>query len=286
LTVQILSFTVALVPDDQPDLAIPTLIRAARGSYARSIRAQLQAIGVEDLPRNGAFILFGVEESDESRENLPAGLGVSKQAVSQVIDILVNRGYVERNPDPSDRRRIALKLTDRGHEVVAAVWRGTEAVDRELAARTSPDVVTALRSGLRALADMKAEAKADGTGAARRVRQFVRLSPVFPVQDLASALTHYAALGFKTFADERGADYGFANRDRLSIHLTLDPGHEPGSAYLDVRDADAVYEEWSKTGIGGLTRPVEPTPYGLREGSHVDPDGNLIRFGSPDAGHD
>jgi hypothetical protein len=24
-----------------------------------------------------------------------------------------------------------------------------------------------------------------------------------------------------------------------------------------------------------------PTPYGMREGSHVDPDGNLIRFGSP-----
>lgn len=281
-----LPFMVASVPRDQSEVAIPTLMRAARGSYARSIRAQLQAIGVEDLPRNGAFILLRVDESDEPRENLPAGLGVSKQAVSQVIDILVNRGYVERNPDPSDRRRIALQLTDRGHEVVAAVWRGTEAVDRELAARTSPDVVTALRSGLLALADMKAEAKAGGTGAPRRVRQLVRLSPVFPVQDLAAALTHYAALGFKTFAYEGGADYGFANRDRLSIHLTLDPGHEPGSAYLDVRDAHALHEEWSNAGVGGLTRPVEPMPYGLREGSHVDPDGNLIRFGSPDGDHD
>ena len=49
-----------------------------------------------------------------------------------------------------------------------------------------------------------------------------------------------------------------------------------------MRDADALYEEWTKPGVGGLTRPVEPMPYGLREGSHVDPDGNLIRFGSPD----
>ena len=49
-----------------------------------------------------------------------------------------------------------------------------------------------------------------------------------------------------------------------------------------MRDADALYEEWSKPGVGGLTRPVEPTEYGLREGSHIDPDGNLIRFGSPD----
>jgi hypothetical protein len=192
---------------------------------------------------------------------------------------------VDRSPDPSDRRRITLELTERGHEVVGAVWRGTDAIDSQLAARVSPEGVEALRSGLIALADIKAEATASGAGLprpSRRTRQFRQFSPVFPVGDLEAALRHYAALGCKTFAYEGGGDYGFANRDRLSIHLTLDPGHEPGSAYLDVRDADALYEEWSKPGVGGLTRPVEAMPYGIREGSHIDPDGNLIRFGSPD----
>ena len=46
------------MPLDRSDLATPTLMRAARGTYASSIRAHLQAIGAEDLPRNGAFILF------------------------------------------------------------------------------------------------------------------------------------------------------------------------------------------------------------------------------------
>jgi DNA-binding MarR family transcriptional regulator/catechol 2,3-dioxygenase-like lactoylglutathione lyase family enzyme len=260
-------------------------MRAARGTYARSIRAHLQAIGAEDLPRNGAFILFRLYEASEPRDDLPAGLGVSKQAVSQAIDVLVNRGYVSRGADPSDRRRITLELTERGHEVVAAVWRGTEAIDSQLAARVSPEGVEAMRSGLMALADINAEATASGAGvprSSRRSRQFRQFSPIFPVRDLAAALSHYATLGFKTFAYEGGGDYGFANRDRLSIHLTLDPGHEPGAAYLDVRDTDALYEEWSKPGVGGLTRPVEPMEYGLREGSHIDPDGNLIRFGSPD----
>jgi hypothetical protein len=49
----------------------------------------------------------------------------------------------------------------------------------------------------------------------------------------------------------------------------------------EVRDAAALYEEWSKPGIAGHTHPAEPTPYGLLEGSHTDPDGNVIRFGSP-----
>ena len=51
--------------------------------------------------------------------------------------------------------------------------------------------------------------------------------------------------------------------------------------YLYVLDADALYQEWSRPGIGGCTMPAGPTPYKLREGSHTDPDGNLIRFGSP-----
>ena len=271
------------MPLDLSDLATPTLMRAARGTYARSIRASLQAIGADDLPRNGAFILSRLYRASEPRDDLPAGLGVSKQAVSQAIDVLVNRGYVDRSPDPSDRRRVTLELTERGHLVVAAVWRGTEAIDSQLAARISPERVESMRSGLMALADIKAEETASGAGdpTSRRTRQFRQFSPIFPVRDLAAALRHYAALGCKTSAYDRDGGYGFANRDRLSIHLILDPGHEPGAAYLDVRDADALYEEWSKPGVGGLTHPVEPMPYGVREGSHIDPDGNLIRFGSP-----
>jgi len=74
----------------------------------------------------------------------------------------------------------------------------------------------------------------------------------------------------------------------VSLHLSLDEGHvaeadhqHVGTAYLYVADADALYDEWARPGVGGLTRRVGDTPYKLREGSHVDPDGNLIRFGSP-----
>ncbi len=83
---------------------------------------------------------------------------------------------------------------------------------------------------------------------------------------MAAALAHYAALGFSTFGYEGGGDYGFANRDGVSLHLALDPDHDPGTTYLSVRDADALYEEWSKPGIGGVTRPVGLMEYGLPVG--------------------
>jgi uncharacterized glyoxalase superfamily protein PhnB len=44
-------------------------------------------------------------------------------------------------------------------------------------------------------------------------------------------------------------------------------------------DADALAEEWTGAGVDFVApRDVE---WGKREGSHEDPDGNLIRFGSP-----
>ncbi len=266
--------------------ATPTLMRAARGAYAQSVRAQLHAIGVDDLPRNGAFVLAGIDASGGPRQDLPTGLGVSKQAVSQVIDVLVHRGYLTRNPDPADRRRISLELTGRGQEVVHAVLRGVEDVDQRLLERVSADQVEAMRVALATLAEIKVTGLQTGAGLRRPGRQFRQFSPIFPVRDLAAALDHYATLGFATESYDGPHQYGFANRDGTSLHLAADPGHEAGrrhsaAAYLYVRDADALYAEWRRPGVGGETRPPSPTEYGLREGAHIDPDGNLIRFGSP-----
>lgn len=287
---------------DRDQYATPTLMRSARGAYAQSIRAHLHALGIDDLPRNGVYILTGIDTAGGPRQDLPSELGVTKQAVSQLLDILVNQGYLERGPDPDDRRRIVLKLTERGEQVVEASVRAVDAVDRQLAERVSPEQIAAMRAALIALTEIKVDAIAAGTSRRRPPGRLVRFSPIFPVRDLAAALAHYAALGFTTLAYEGGSDYGFADRDGVSLHLAAGHDHDDhddhdhhdhrddhadhghghrASAYLYVRDADALYEQWSKPDIAGHTHPVSATPYGLREGSHVDPDGNVIRFGSP-----
>jgi aminoglycoside phosphotransferase (APT) family kinase protein len=113
-------------------------------------------------------------------------------------------------------------------------------------------------------------------------------SPIFPVRDLRAALAHYASLGFTTLAYGGGDGYGFAERDGVGLHLSAEGddvgAHATGVVYLYVDDADALHAEWALPGIGGRTLPVNDTPYNLREGAHFDPDGNLIRFGSPSTG--
>jgi DNA-binding MarR family transcriptional regulator len=139
---------------DEHEIAMPILLRMARDSYARSIRRHLAAGGFEDLPRNGPFVLGGMATNAGTAADMIAGLGVSKQAASQLIDTLVVRGYLEREVNPDDRRRITTTLTEAGRAAADAVRSGVQTVDAELAAHLSAEQIASLRSGLLALAGL------------------------------------------------------------------------------------------------------------------------------------
>ncbi len=110
-----------------------------------------------------------------------------------------------------------------------------------------------------------------------------RLAAVLPVRDLALALEHYRQLGFSVRAYQ-GSGYGYAERDGLNLHLNVVPSLNSATTtsvvYLYVDDADLLYAEWRSAGVSGQFFEPHDTEYGLREGAHVDRDGNLIRFGS------
>jgi DNA-binding MarR family transcriptional regulator len=144
------------------ELATPALMRAARGVYAGFIRAHLHAIAMDDLPRNGAFILAGVDRSGGPGQDLPSELGVTKQAVSQAVDTLVSRGYLSRDTDPADRRRIRLSLTERGQQALGAVAAAVEAVDRRLEERVSRQQIQTMRTVLIAMSEIKTDGLATG----------------------------------------------------------------------------------------------------------------------------
>jgi DNA-binding MarR family transcriptional regulator len=130
-------------------------MRAARGSYKRSVDLELAARGITDLPRSGGFVIALLETGSESIEEIVRGLGVTKQAFSQLVDALVTRGYVTRDQHPIDRRRIVLRLSDRGQLAASAVMTGAKAVDDRLQQQLTAAELRGLRKGLAALGDIK-----------------------------------------------------------------------------------------------------------------------------------
>lgn len=266
----------------------PALLKAARDVYRDAIRRELSEGGFEDLPKNGPFVLgamvnFGFPSSDVIKE-----LGVTKQAASQLIDALVIRGYLERVPEPDDRRRILLKPTERGRGAAAASRTGVRRVDAELSKRHIPMEIGTFRACLFSLVEIGRVQREERSSTEPRAEptptRLLKFSPIFAVRDLRLALDHYRDLGFQVRAYAEGDGYGFAARDGLNLHLSaeasFDPERDASETYLYVEDADALAAEWSRPGIGGRTTPVRTTEYKMREGGHFDPDNNLIRFGS------
>ena len=110
-----------------------------------------------------------------------------------------------------------------------------------------------------------------------------RVAPVFPVSDLAAALAYYRGIGFGA-REWHGGGYGFVTFDGAEIHLGVEPDLDTrpdrrSTAYLFVEDASAVARTW--LAAGGDVRLPQDTEWGQHEGVLVDPDGNVIRFGSP-----
>jgi len=140
-------------------MGIPGLLRAARGAYGNAVRAAFAEAGFDDIPRNGAYVLARTYDNASPLGDLTRELGISKQAVSQLIDTMVMRGYLERAVDSEDRRRMLIRLTPRGEAAATVSWRAATSVDNDLESILSADGVTALRTGLIALAELSLGAR-------------------------------------------------------------------------------------------------------------------------------
>ncbi len=107
------------------------------------------------MPRNGPYVLGGMANQGGAFDDVIRGLGVTKQAASQLIDLLVIRGYLTREEHPDDRRRMLVQLTERGRAAAVAVAAGVRRVDYELANMLSEEEIATMRVGLAALCEVR-----------------------------------------------------------------------------------------------------------------------------------
>ena len=76
---------------------------------------------------------------------------VRKQTMAQAVDQLERTGYVERRPNPRDRRSRLVFLTGRGASVTPVTHAAAARVEERWAELTSPAELEALRASLRSL---------------------------------------------------------------------------------------------------------------------------------------
>lgn len=94
------------------DLAL--LLLAGFRTMAEQARAELAERGYQDVRAVHDFALHSILTGADSASALGRAMSVTKQAAAKTIAILETRGYVAREPDPSDKRRMRLRVTDHG----------------------------------------------------------------------------------------------------------------------------------------------------------------------------
>jgi DNA-binding MarR family transcriptional regulator len=127
--------------DSVEEYSLVGLMRFARHTYGSAVRDALSEVDCDDLPRNGAYVLGRLATGGPSLRRVTTSLRVSRQAVSQLLDTLVLRGFIERAVDGEDRRRMVATLTERGDLAATTAWHAASEVDAALEARVGAEAV-------------------------------------------------------------------------------------------------------------------------------------------------
>jgi long-chain acyl-CoA synthetase len=98
----------------------PERIVAASRAAARLAKALEVALGEVDLSLPQYRLLALLSDGSAAAAALADRLAVSRPSVTALVDGLVQRGLVQRQPDPEDRRRVGHVITPAGRAALHA----------------------------------------------------------------------------------------------------------------------------------------------------------------------
>lgn len=127
------------------------LLRLLHQDWANDVDAALRAAGFGDIrPPHASVFPFVPAEGIQVSE-LAQLARVRKQTMAQAVAQLERLGYVERRPDPRDRRAQLVFLTARGEAVRPVGVAAGHRVEARWAELTSQEEIEALRESLQRL---------------------------------------------------------------------------------------------------------------------------------------
>ena len=147
-----------MTPNSNPTNQIPLsgLLDISFEALMVEFRAELEATDYADIrPTHGCVFRF-VREDGMRLTDLSSLAGMTKQSVGEVVDDLADRGYVERIPDPDDRRAKLIRLTEKGEGAQSVGYGLFARIEARWAERYGPDRLALMRELLEEIASAEA----------------------------------------------------------------------------------------------------------------------------------
>ncbi len=141
--------------DERPG-PVPTIIsmfRRAAGLMIEDLIARLDAAGFAGLTPAHQAVFENLDPGGTRLTELAARAGITRQSMSELVSVLEQRGYLERRPDPSDRRARIVRLTPAGRQMARRSIKEMAAIEAEWRKRLAReglngDIVAALTQAL------------------------------------------------------------------------------------------------------------------------------------------
>lgn len=132
----------------EPKLPLPTLLTQVRDIALEGLHRQLADEGFEGIRYVHGSVFRTIDAEGSRLTTLAERSGLTKQAISELVDELESHGYLERVADEADRRAKIIRLTDQGRTAQAAAARILADVEQRWARLLGKDQVTTLRHAL------------------------------------------------------------------------------------------------------------------------------------------
>jgi DNA-binding MarR family transcriptional regulator len=136
---------------EQPMIGL--LLRLLSQHYQHEMEDALAAGGFEDIAPSAANVFPFVSPEGATISELADLAHVRKQTMAQAVEQLERTGYVERQPNPQDKRSQLIFLTARGRVVPTVTHAAARRVEEHWADLTSPEELEALKAQLLHLID-------------------------------------------------------------------------------------------------------------------------------------
>ena len=110
---------------------IGALLRLPWEAVTHRLLGALHDHGFDDIDAPQLAVILWPGPEGMRPSDLAARMRVTKQALNYLLGDLERLGYLERGPDPDDRRARRIALTDRGMALVPVIRDAVSEVERE-----------------------------------------------------------------------------------------------------------------------------------------------------------
>lgn len=107
-------------------------------------------------------LFFITDQGSTNFTKLASALGVTPSNVTGIVERMVEQGLVSRQENPTDRRMLILRATDKGEAIIASLRERRARHISEILAHLSPEELNSVFKGLSLLAQA-AEARVGKT---------------------------------------------------------------------------------------------------------------------------